>query len=284
MFRLLQEPRRLFRRYSHDLWGFGRSIVPQWWRMKACRTFKIHKRSPAVSNGTQLFTAAPIADTGTKLTSSSIPEEACACIQLPEQLDLLAARQCTAWTANIRETKRHWLLDMSAVKFIDSTGVGLLIQWKKLAQDRGSEVVLMGSTAVVQRALTLLRLQDFFLQAADQTHARQVIEARIRTQVVRPRSLAPAGVASLEWHGEITAANIAKVWKLTQACLGRARSRQWLIDLSDVRFLDSSGLGLMVRLKKWAFQSEAGLVFTGLQPAVRNVVRLAHLEEFLLGT
>jgi N-acetylglucosaminyldiphosphoundecaprenol N-acetyl-beta-D-mannosaminyltransferase len=284
MFRLLQEPRRLFRRYAQDLWAFGWSIVPQWWRMKGCRAFKMQKHLPAITRGTQPLTSASLRNAHSKLTSSPIHAEACECIPIPEQFDLLAARQYAAWTAKIRKTKHHWLLDMSAVRFIDSTGVGLLIQWKKLAQDRGCETVLMRSTPVLHRALTLLQLEDFFLHATDEMHARQVIETKIRNQLVRPIPLADAGVISLEWHGEITAANSAKVWKLTQAYLAKtATPRQWLIDLSNVRFLDSSGLGLMVRLKKWASQSEAGLLFTGLQPAVHNVVRLARLEEFLLG-
>src|SRR5260370_11367417 len=33
IFRLAQEPRRLFRRYFTDLWVFGWKIVAQWWRM-----------------------------------------------------------------------------------------------------------------------------------------------------------------------------------------------------------------------------------------------------------
>jgi len=57
-----------------------------------------------------------------------------------------------------------------------------------------------------------------------------------------------------------------------------------VIDLSRVRFIDSSGLGLMVRAKKVARSHGATLAFTGLQPAVHNVVRLAQLEAFLLDT
>ena len=34
IFRLLQEPRRLFRRYVTDLWWFGRVITAQWWQLR----------------------------------------------------------------------------------------------------------------------------------------------------------------------------------------------------------------------------------------------------------
>jgi anti-anti-sigma factor len=55
-----------------------------------------------------------------------------------------------------------------------------------------------------------------------------------------------------------------------------------VIDLSGVRFMDSTGLGLMVRARKLARLEQVKLEFTHPQPAVQNVVHLARLEEFLL--
>src|SRR5204863_7323265 len=34
LFRLAQEPRRLFRRYLKDLWGFGWAFLAQWWQLQ----------------------------------------------------------------------------------------------------------------------------------------------------------------------------------------------------------------------------------------------------------
>ena len=53
--------------------------------------------------------------------------------------------------------------------------------------------------------------------------------------------------ATLAWHGEITAANSDLVWARTRAAISAAPPcQEWRIDLSDVRFMDSTGLGLMV--------------------------------------
>ena len=60
------------------------------------------------------------------------------------------------------------------------------------------------------------------------------------------------------------------------------RQRKITIDLSNVRFIDSTGLGLMVRAKKLTLSHGAQLAFTGLQPTVRNVLRIAKMEEYLL--
>jgi anti-anti-sigma factor len=89
-------------------------------------------------------------------------------------------------------------------------------------------------------------------------------------------------VTPLVWHGEITAANARQVWENTRAYLEAPRQdRQLALDLSDVRFIDSSGLGLLIRAKKFARQQGAKLALKGIQPAVRNVIKIARLEEFL---
>jgi len=283
LFRLVQEPRRLFRRYANDFGIFGWSILPQWWQLKARRAFNAQRKSSVKTHSAPTKPASAPAKSDASPDVASVFDSACQWVCLPERLDLIAARQYQATTPKIRETRQHWLLDMSQVKFIDSTGVGLLIQWKKVAQDRGREIVLVSPSSVVQRALSLLRLEDFFLRANDPLCARQLIDTRMREQAVRAISIGE-GVISVEWHGDITSATIHKVWDQTQVYMERSpTSRRWMIELSNVRFLDSSGLGLMIRLRKLASQGQVELTFSGLQPAVRNVLRLAHLEEFLLG-
>jgi anti-anti-sigma factor len=92
----------------------------------------------------------------------------------------------------------------------------------------------------------------------------------------------PAAPNPLLWQGEITAANAAEVWDTTETHLISKRRRELVIDMSGVRFMDSTGLGMMVRAKKLAQREEVKLEFVHLQPAVQNVVHLARLEEFLL--
>ena len=56
-----------------------------------------------------------------------------------------------------------------------------------------------------------------------------------------------------------------------------------VIDLSRVTFVDSTGIGLMVRFKKNLKRRDIGLKFDNAIASVRNVVRQTQLEEFLLG-
>jgi anti-sigma B factor antagonist len=53
-----------------------------------------------------------------------------------------------------------------------------------------------------------------------------------------------------------------------------------VIDLSDVPYMDSSGVGTMVYVKREAERAGRQLVLLGLQPRVRSLFEIAHLDKF----
>jgi anti-anti-sigma factor len=52
--------------------------------------------------------------------------------------------------------------------------------------------------------------------------------------------------------------------------------------VARLRFIDSSGASLMLRLTKLAQELKVQLIFTRPHPNVRNVLRLAQLDALLL--
>lgn len=263
VYRLIQEPRRLAGRYMKDLWVFGWSIVVQWWALQ----FR-NCRIPTVEPQGKILGANPI-----------IP---CQTIVCPAHLDLSAAQKDVLKTEQIVAVGRHCLLRMSTVKRIDSTGLAYLIDLQKKLRRGGHELILLAPSPAVRGALELMRIQEFFASAPDFQTAQYLLQVRARQQSVVVTLRTAAAVSPLVWHGEITAANADRVWDTTRAFIeGSHRERELAVDLSDVRFIDSSGLGLMVRAKKLAWQRGLNLAFRGLQPAVQNVVHVARLESFL---
>jgi anti-anti-sigma factor len=89
----------------------------------------------------------------------------------------------------------------------------------------------------------------------------------------------------VRWHGEIHAANTRAVWRMTLQYLFALGVRRpaIVIDLSDVRFVDSAAAALMLRLKE-AARGQFGYdaLFIGARPAVRNVLRFAGAAGQLL--
>ena len=122
--------------------------------------------------------------------------------------------------------------------------------------------------------------------APDPTTAENLLTSRDREIMAGAVLHLPAPAQPLKWQGEIAAANSEAVWNLARTHLTNAAERsqpEVVIDLSSVRFLDSSGLGVMVRIKKLAQHHGTKLVFRHVQPAVQNVIHLSRMEEFLLG-
>jgi len=139
LFRLLQEPRRLFKRYVKDFWVFGRALLWQWWKLKG--------RSPLVRS------------------SSRPPPITCPVehqISFPERLDAATVQEHQATWESALAASGETRLDLSAVTFIDSTGVGLLIRLARKSRERGSRIVLVRPSKAVDKALRLMRLSDFF--------------------------------------------------------------------------------------------------------------------------
>jgi len=304
VFRLAQEPRRLFGRYMKDIWVFGGSILRQWWHMqfhtrtvflplteRADQSSKnrlseevmgssaaVASEENRVSNNTGQppYDRAPVTNNFNRFQWHT----------LPERLDLIATREGVLPTEEILHDGRDCMLQMTNVQFIDSTGVGQLIQLQKKLRAIDRQLVLVAVCPAVQQALKLMRLEEFFAIAPDQASAESLLTSRGMETMAGAALHLPTPAQPLTWQGEITAANAESVWNLARAHLTNAAEGsqpEVIIDLSSVRFMDSSGLGVMVRIKKLAQHHGTRLVFRHVQPAVQNVIHLSRMQEFLLG-
>ncbi|MGA3088432.1 MAG: STAS domain-containing protein [Terriglobales bacterium] len=62
-----------------------------------------------------------------------------------------------------------------------------------------------------------------------------------------------------------------------------AQSKRLVIDLSDVSYLDSSGLGTIVGVYISASKARCQLKFVNLSPRVKEIFTLTRLDEALAG-
>ena len=266
IFRLIQEPRRLFVRYLTDLWVFGTSILPQWWQLRV-RSISKHRQPPSALS----------------FEPQTVPSPGeCFRLSLPGRLDCARVADHGSLPDRLLAGGKTCVLDMGATEFIDSTGVGFLIRLHKELRAEGLKLILFAPSAVVLRALSLMRLDCFFHIAPNEEGLRrQLQDSPDQPAISAPPPDAPAPV--LRWRGEITAANAENVWHVTEHYLNQpAPGSQRIINLSEVRFIDSTGLGLMIRAKKLSLQHQQSLSFREVQPPVRNVLRLSRVEDFLL--
>jgi len=260
-FRLWKSPRLSPLRMVKDCWVFGNGLLRQWWQFQS-RAHDNWKRSVS------------------KTVRSDIHTQS---IRLPESIDLVTVRDDTMLVDQLLADGRHCLLEAADVQSIDSTGVGMLIGLQRRIRATGRQLVLLAPSAPLTQALEVMHLRNFFDSAPDLTSAQELIALRTRERAgaVTPSDAAPS--SPLLWQGEITAANADAVWELTQIHLMTPPGRRELVvDMTAVRFIDSSGAGVMLRARKFAQQHSIKLKFTGVHDDVRNVLRISRLEEFLL--
>jgi len=262
LFRLLQEPRRLFKRYMRGFWVFIWAIVLQWWRMQLRGvTSRSAPRVNPVKNKKQWQH-----------------------IVFPKRVDGEAVRPYSLLCSNALASSQTCLLDLQRVRFVDSTGMGLLVRLQRHARIAGRNLILLAPSSAVRSALRLMKLENFFTIAQDQMCAQQMIDGN---RFYGPVLVQPAYYpwkASIFWQGEITSRNVDEVWKSTSGELMHrsTRDRRCFIDVSGLHFIDTAGAGMMLRAKKTAQQQGVDLVFTGIRPDVRNVLQLSKVDSLIV--
>jgi len=174
IYRLCQEPRRLFKRYALDLWYFGGTMLRQWWTLKLGEKRSQTRTSVVQSDRTWQRVEGP------------------ACLN-KDSLE----RDADRWK-EIAGADRHCLLELPEVKWMDSTGVAVLVHLKKQLRVAGRQLILLSPSTAVRRALITMRLEGFFEVANNALEARAVIEARLprRSAVLKRASTSP-----LPWLG-----------------------------------------------------------------------------------
>jgi N-acetylglucosaminyldiphosphoundecaprenol N-acetyl-beta-D-mannosaminyltransferase len=261
IFRMLQEPRRLFRRYAVDLWVFGWAILGQ---LRQLRAGRAQRRLAAGTPSAPVKTASAWR------------------VTLPARLDAAFTTANEAAWQQLLAQPAHLLVD-AAVEFVDSTGVALLLRLQKGLREGRFQLVLVAASPALIQALQLMKLAEFFLQAPDQTAALKLTGGQGCGGAVLMNLDLAAQPVHLVWQGEVTAANLREIEARTSSRLRQARDPIFMIDLTELRFIDTSGIGLMVKLQKQAARQGVQLRFTAPSATIRQIVSHLRMEEYLFG-
>ena len=175
----------------------------------------------------------------------------------------------------------HVMFDLSETNFVDSTGIGSLIRLRKRARELGYQFILISPRPPVVSALKLMKLDEFFTVQASIVGARILMESSAGASPVTSGVLAKE--LQIRWTGEVTTLNAVELGAYTESELTQlSPGMNVVIDLARVTFVDSTGIGLMVRFKKNLKRRDLNLKFTNVSASVRNVIRATQLEAFLL--
>jgi N-acetylglucosaminyldiphosphoundecaprenol N-acetyl-beta-D-mannosaminyltransferase len=181
LFRLVQEPKRLWRRYVVDLAGFGLFFVRQWWAMRGSRV-------PS--------TVLPASES----LSETLIVDGTAILPLRGRLERGNQDAFVRRADEALDVTPYLILDMTRAEFLDSSAFGTLVGLTKRAREAGGEVWLAGVSEQVSRVITLLRLDHFYEIRPDTTSALAEGRAQVPGRAVReaaPAATAPQSAAAV---------------------------------------------------------------------------------------
>ncbi len=264
LYRLLQEPRRLFKRYATDFVVFGLTIMKQWWLTRSSR-----RTTPATP-----LTPAPGKVPDIQL--SSVPELFC-----PERLDAAEVRVIEqVWMNSLEGPEEGIIIDCGGAQFIDSTGLGLLMRMQKRCRQSGKQLVLSTVSPAILKLLQMTRLNSIFTQTASREEALNKILNASAPASPSPTKTVPL---HLDWSGAVTTSSVDGLWRGALGVIQNAADARnpVVIDLKGVQLMDSGGLGLMARLKDHATSQHIHLRFTNASSVVHESLRHEQMEHLL---
>jgi N-acetylglucosaminyldiphosphoundecaprenol N-acetyl-beta-D-mannosaminyltransferase len=139
LFRLAQEPRRLFRRYAHDLRFFAGTLLRHCWQLRW--------HAPRDQHG------------AIALGSPDVREHAA---RAAGRLDRTTLDLAADDTHRIFAPDRDCVLDLASVSFIDSTALAWLVKLHRQLRATGRRLILRSPDARVRRVLQDAQLVEFF--------------------------------------------------------------------------------------------------------------------------
>lgn len=139
MHRLLQEPRRLWKRYAVDLMSFSYFFVWQWWTMR---------------KGTVPSTLLPGTD--------SLFVKETGVLNIAGRLDASNYSDFTRKAHLLLAESPNLIVNLAQAEFLDSTAIGTLLALTKQARENGGEIWLVHIPAPIMRVIQLLKLEQFF--------------------------------------------------------------------------------------------------------------------------
>lgn len=85
----------------------------------------------------------------------------CVILQLSGTLDARGAMELEAEAARVRDSHRHLVLNLAAITFVSSTGVGVLLALREELGDVGLSLRLSAPSEAVTSPIRLLSLERF---------------------------------------------------------------------------------------------------------------------------
>jgi anti-sigma B factor antagonist len=190
----------------------------------------------------------------------------------------------------LKEHEKKIILDFSELQYLDSSGVGSLVMCSGKVKQAGGDLSVVGAQGIVEQTLRMTRVDQIVTLYASVEAAAENLTTGLPLGQPAGRSES-RGENFVRLHAETR--KIGDVVLLT--CTGRIvagpeseslrdqvkkllpESRDIVLHLGEVTFIDSSGLGLLVRLLASARAAGGDIKLCNLPREIRHTLRITNL-------
>lgn len=250
-YRLIQEPRRLWKRYVLDMFYFGSFFLRQWWAMRG-------QPPPAP--------LLPITDT--LLVANT------AILTVRGRLDAGNQAMFVKRASQALAASSHLIVDLAEATFLDSSALGTLVALANRVRAAGGRLALAAVPQAIAQVLSLVRLDGFFEICPS-------VEAALASQ----SSQSQADVASLQEREGWSVLRAPRAFDRTSApalvdtCRERIeRNPRLVLDFSETAFLSSAGMAAIVKLNRIAQANGGELRVAGCSRDVLRSLQMVKLD------
>jgi len=175
-------------------------------------------------------------------------------------------------------------IDLSGITAMDSAGLGMMLRIVRRAWAEGTSGCFLSPAEPVLRVVDATKLHRILLLANSLAEARAALSSRVFAEVLRPVLTEEDRTLMLTIPPTLSAENSSDFAETVAAEWASAPTAKILIlDLAATTFVDSSGLGFLVRCRRLTDQREGtSLHLINLRENLCNLIRVARLEEILL--
>ena len=258
-FRLLQEPRRLWKRYVVDMLVFGAFFTRQWWYMR-----KGNVSSPLLPTG------------------DSVIVEETAVLNIKGRLTIENRNSFMEKGQEALAETPFLIINLSEATFLDSSALGALVGLAKQTRDAGGKMWLTAVPKNIHHTIALMRLDRFFDMLEDVDAGLAARRTR-KQQTTTDIFTAERKVQEKEkWKvaqmpRRLDASTAPQIASICQSYL--AIHPYLIIDCSDMLFLTSAGLAMFVSINQEAASLGGALHIAGCTRDSLKVIKAAGFEQ-----
>ena len=254
LFRLLQEPRRLWKRYVLDIGYFGFFFVRQWWKMQIMQPRSALQDEPNV-----------------------IVNDSAALFQVRGRLDTSNLADFTAQAEKALETSAFLVVDLSEATFLDSSALGALVTLTNRARAMGGTLTLAAVPPRIMQTLSLVRLDKFFEVHDDAEYA---LTTPQKPQHIFDQSVEDdTGWRVIKMPRSLEASTVPLMLETCTSHL--SHGTQLVLDFSETQFLSSAGLMAMTKLDRQLKDLGGALRIAGCSKELMYSIQLANLDKIV---